>query len=102
MDETRQCAGRPEGVMGSWPATDREFPLRPQGAVARQAQPLRLSSPEPEALAMTAHDLRVVLEGWLAIAVILLLVRWLTHLQERWEYRQHKRNLGRIPPRKAL
>ena len=50
---------------------------------------------------MSAHDLRAVLEGYLAIAVIVLLIWQLDRLHRRWEYRQHQQNLGRIPPRRA-
>jgi hypothetical protein len=49
-----------------------------------------------------AREVGLILGGWTAIIVIALICHWLSLLQSRWEYRQHQRNLGRIPPRRPL
>ena len=42
-----------------------------------------------------------VVRGWIAIAVIAGLVAWLDYLHSRWTYREHRRQLGKLPPRRV-
>ncbi len=48
-----------------------------------------------------ARELGLLAAGWTTIIVLALLIRWLDHLYSRWTYRQHRRRLGKLPPRRV-